>query len=183
MKFNLKTLGYFFLLAILALPVVLIFVLFFTMDDVYPDYTRQVPARKDIVGIWVLTTETVQEMKRLNVYKSANTSIEIRSDGTFKAIDLPDAAYSQSSFGWGFGKGTLASPSGKWSLGKEKFRPFHDVDEEEIQVWNLYLPFDNLSGYLAPQGYPILINQSPPYIIHIPFGDEDASEHIDFIKQ
>ncbi len=181
MKPNFKTFGCFFLLAILALSIVL----FFTMGDEYPNYTRQRPAFNDIVGTWVLTNETVQEMKRLNVYKSANTSIEIRSDGTFKATDLPAAAYSQSGFGWGSdgGGGKLASPSGKWSLGQEKFQPFHDADEEEIEVWNLYLPFDNLSGYLAPQGYPILLNQSPPYIIHIPFGDEDASEHIDFVKQ
>ena len=182
MKFNWKTFGCLALLAMFFAPVALIGYVFY-VGEIPPDYTRQKPELKDIIGTWILTTETVQEMKRLNVYKSANTSIEIRSDGTFKAIDLPDAAYSQRDAGWGFSKGTLASPSGKWSLGQESFTPFFDVNKEDIQVWDLNLPFDNLSGSLPPMPYPKLINQSPPYIIHIPFGDADSSEHIDFIKQ
>ncbi len=181
-----KRFGCFLLAAIAILmflaPVALVGYIFY-IGDVPPDYTRHKPKSKDIVGTWVLTPESAREMVRMGGYKSTNTSIKIESNGTFKAVDLPGCAYSFRNAGWGFSKGTLASPSGKWSLSQESFTPFLDADKEEIQVWDLNLPFDNLSGSLPPQPYPKLLNQSPPYIIHIPFGDADGNEHIDFIKK
>ena len=182
-----KKIGCFLLAAIAILmflaPVALVGYVFYVGDDVPPDYTRHKPNTRDIVGTWVLDSESAREMVRMGGYKSANTSIKIESDGTFKAVDLPDCAYSHENAGWGFDKGTLASPSGKWVLEQRNFTPFFDKDKEDIQVWDISMGFDNLPGSLPPDPYPLLLNQSPPYVIHIPFGDPDGDEHLNFIKQ
>ena len=187
MKPQTKKLGCFLLgataIVMFLAPVALVGYIFYFGDDVYPDYTRQRPASKDIVGIWVLTPESAQDMIEIGKYKSNDTFINIKDDGTFAAVNLPDCAWSYRDGGWFFNYGKLASPSGKWSLSQESFNPFFDAEKEEIQVWDLNLPFDNLSGSLPPAPYPKLLNQSPPYIIHIPFGDADASDHIDFVKR
>ena len=107
--------------------------------DPIPDYTRQQPKRSDIVGLWVLTPESAQDMKVLGKYKSNNTTIQLKSDGMFHVVNLPDCAYSKSSGGWGFNKGKLLTTNGHWSIREIKFNPFLDNNIKKIKVWDVYL--------------------------------------------
>lgn len=151
--------------------------------DVVPDYTRQQPKRSDIVGLWVLTPESAQDMKVLGKYKSNNTTIQIKDDGTFSAVNLPDCAYSHDNRSWDFNKGKLLTVKGTWNTEQRSFKPFFDVNKADIEVWDLILVFNPTNlGSLPPDPYPILLNQEPPFTIHIPFGDPDAEDQIDLVR-
>jgi hypothetical protein len=137
------------------------------MSSFYPPSPRQEPSEKDVVGVWQLTQGSLDSIQE-DGYEISTHTIEIRADGTFTMINLPDSV-------WNFGKvgGKFESGSGKWSIKMDQNR-----------YWTIALHFTELNGFTDDlYAYFYLSGEKPPYRIYDYIGDADSGRIISFEKR
>jgi hypothetical protein len=118
------------------------------------DFTRSKPNEADVVGGYVATRETIEELKtrgRYSIDDNEPPRIFLQADHTFSFEKMPDW------LDWG-GPGssrTLFSHTGKWQLGTEADGGYWCID---VRSYNgTYCTVD-------------LRRQTPPYLIYVTMG-------------
>ena len=75
-------------------------------------FTREKPNRTDVIGTWVPTAATINDLKQRGGYVISKHELVLRADGTFAMVNMPDWW----SDGFGQSKKTFESGSGKWQF-------------------------------------------------------------------
>jgi len=120
------------------------------------NFTWRQPAESDLIGTWVPTQDTLNDIRKRGGYPAANHQLVLRGDGTFSLLNMPDWWLNDG----GESSGGFNSGSGTWKLRKDG-------------SWQIYLRFDSVRNF-TNFGAPLnLRRQKPPYLIHIHVGDPD----------
>jgi len=118
------------------------------------------PTTSDIVGIWVPTQLSLDDMKKEGGYTISTHTLTFKDDGTFEIINMPD---------WwldGFGESHKGfySGSGKW-----------DISSSQGE-WVIELDFDNLTGYPDGLNTDLSVQGHKPRYIYTYIGDPDSGK-------
>jgi hypothetical protein len=122
------------------------------------DFTRAEPNEADLVGGYVATKETIEELRRRGHFDIDNKEpprIFLQADHTFSFQKVPDWL----SWGAPGSSRLLFSHTGKWELGTNA----------EGGHWCIYL-----TSYNGAHTPVALRKQTPPYLIYLIMGDPDA---------
>jgi hypothetical protein len=126
---------------------------------------RREPTRQEMVGRYVAEPETLEAIDRPELDVVPPT-IELREDGTFRAVNLPVRIPN----GWRWG---LVSGSGSWGTG------WDSVNE----VWEIDLDFATMEGDAGNRSQFIdLIGSASPYHLVV-WVNYDAGEAVVFERQ
>jgi hypothetical protein len=115
------------------------------------DFTRAEPRRANLVGRWVLTSDSLQETKPAT---APTPELDLREDGSFSAVHLPTAPQVAGA------KPQELSGSGTWHV---------DKDLDGVTIWVINLDFQNHHRETVH-----LRHQTAPYMIHVFLGDPDS---------
>jgi hypothetical protein len=138
------------------------------LGQIYPTNPKSRPAEGDILGVWTLTSSSLQEMVREGGYEATNPTLIFKPDGTFEMTDMPD---------WwldGFGRSTQTfySGSGTWQI------------DGFFGRWEIQVYFVELTGYENGLVTSFLLDGAePPYLIYTYLGDPDANRYMKFARQ
>ena len=142
----------------------------FQGDPYYNEYTRAKPDEKDLVGVWVANARSLEWLKEKGYAVAAPPSLEIRADGTFDVLGMPDCWRVFSDTEWAK---TFDSAAGKWKLDRHQ------------EWWAVECTYDKPPWF--PEGSYnsefFLRRQKPPYMVHAIIGDPDAGECIEFERR
>jgi hypothetical protein len=129
-------------------------------DPYTMSYARKRPDEASLVAVWTPTADTA---RALATSPSAHLKprIEIRADGTISIRDTPDAWRSMAETDSGSG----VNFEGRWKL-KRQQDTWWDITLEG-RTWNC-------SGCLG------IMNQEPPYILVLRYGDPDGGKGHEF---
>lgn len=128
-------------------------------------YTTDKPETMDVVGSYVLASQSLAP-GGLTALRGKTCSIELRSDGTFVATNVPPW---QDGFPHANFFDTLISGSGTWRIGS-----VGSVDDGRKPLkthWGVYL--DSPAARFAAVG---LTSPKPPYGLIYTLGDPDSGE-------
>jgi hypothetical protein len=125
-------------------------------------YAKVKPDLKEIVGSWVATDDTLQQLSR-TPYSKARPTISVTADGSIQMADIPDAWRDSS----GAGKGSLEAFMGTWKL-----------DKHQDSWWGLAIQHGEWSCY----GCLMILGQRSPYRLIIRVGDPDQGIGYEFRK-
>ncbi len=134
-------------------------------------YTTEKPSVEVLIGSYKLTRQTVIKVEMPDLLKN-ECSVELRSDGSFSATNLPpwvDGFPSTNFFS------TLLSGSGKWRVDS-----VGSIDHGGPPLkthWGIY--FDGVSNKLEPAG---LTGSNSPYGLVFTIGDPDSGQAMFFEK-
>jgi hypothetical protein len=117
-------------------------------------FARQKPLETDLVGKWVPTTQTLEDMRGNGGYSISTHELVLNADKTFFMNNMPDWWATD----FGESKKGFQSAAGRWTLSPAT----GDSD------WGIDLVVGT-SGI----GFLHVRNQKPPYLIHIGIGDPD----------
>ena len=138
-------------------------------DPYYDVYTNQKPAQSDIVGTYILTSQTLSADRSDPPNLVANDgatatshTIKLNADGTWKATNFPIWAgnWANKTDEWSINK--FVNGTGKWSL-----EVVGSVDKSDI--WGLRLTSRTIPTPFTPE----FGNQKPPYSLILGYGDPD----------
>jgi len=129
-------------------------------------FTREKPNRTDVIGTWVPTAATINDLKQRGAYVISKHELVLRADVTFAMVNMPDWWID----GFGQSKKTFESGSGKWQFYQ---------DHNPWTVWAIELDFPQR---VVPNAIH-LQRQKPPYLIHITVGDPDSGRYMLFQKE
>ena len=127
------------------------------------NFTWRQPNRADLVGTWVPTSATLEDMRDRGGYPISKHELVLLDDGSFSMLNMPDWW----SDGFGRSRKGFESGSGTWSISQQG-------------SWCVYLVF---KSPITRSGYGVSLNlrrQKPPYLIHIFLGDPDEWQAILF---
>jgi len=136
-------------------------------------YTQSRPTESALVGNYRQTSDTFQFVQQEGRYPAADSSIILRSNGTFELINVPDwwlTDFGQPRGGFDSGKGRwiLINLSGSWQI------------ELEVETTKDFASRDH-----EPRGlvtYLSLIGESAPYKLHLTVGDPDMGDAMQYEK-
>jgi hypothetical protein len=96
-----------------------------------PTNPRKKPASENIVGVWVPTPSSLQNMQEEGKYEISTHTLTFKKDETFVMVNMPDWWLNS------FGKSTggFYSGSGTWEITKDRGR------------WKIRVHFTSLPGY------------------------------------
>lgn len=120
------------------------------------NFTWRRPAESDLVGTWVPTKDTLDDIRTRGGYATTNHELVLRQDGTLSLSNMPDWWIDDS----GESRHALDSGSGTWRLVKDG-------------SWQVDL---TLNAFRGSSSFGVRLNlrrQRPPYLIHIFVGDPD----------
>ena len=123
------------------------------IDSAELDFTRNEPAKADVVGKWVSATGRLGQ----GASGTPEREIDLREDGSFSVVDFPTSPNVPGASAKG-----LLTGSGVWHL---------DKDLDGYTVWIINLDFANHHRETVH-----LRRQKPPYLIHIFIGDPDSGQ-------
>ena len=138
-------------------------------DPYYYRYLRYVPPREEICGTWIIDAERTSwraakpllERKEIGPHRG---SLEIRADGSFAIIDLPDFSFGNT--------GPIVPPhsaSGKW---------WTDTDSQGLSY--LWLDCKSLDGKPIPgddrSASPYFRHEGGKYLLHVIIWDPDTGD-------
>lgn len=138
--------------------------------------TRTEPDLGDLAGTYRPTSESIKFVKRSGYASIPNISIVLRDNGTFEMQNIPDMWIDD----FGYSKGNFISGSGEWKLDSRAIG--------SVSHWGITIDFkykEDSKPAEKGEGFYLmldLMNQEPPYIIHMTIGDPDSGEALDFEK-
>ena len=124
------------------------------------NFARKKPDSKDLVGTWIPTKDTLQEIRKRGGYPVAEHKIVLREDGSFSLMNMPDWRDN----GSGESHSKLNSSSGTWILAT-------DVKPGFFSTWRIELHYSNL----IDGGFDVYY-QNPPYLIFVRVGDPNSGD-------
>lgn len=128
------------------------------------NHTRKRPEKSDLVGTWVLDPPTLELLRKRGGYDtSIQTSLVLKTDGTFNLLSMPDWW----SDGFGQSHGGFEEHAGTWTTSKYG----------ENGIWQLELRASSGTRFAN------LIGQSAPYRLEFVIGDADNNVSMTFTKQ
>ncbi|GAB3752775.1 hypothetical protein [Spirosoma pomorum] len=151
---------------------------FGVIDESYYKPTKEKPTEDDLVGLWKLNRFCYSFIKEQNVYPVDSITLSIRSNGTFKIINLPDLVADD--FGHPI-NGKLMDATGTWEV--------DSTNSNAPTEWGLQLMFDKRDLQKAGIRKPGLnieyqiyqVNKSPVLFYFI--GDPDNGKTLVFEKR
>ena len=136
--------------------------LFFTACFEHHNHTRVEPSRGDLIGTWVPDERTLNTMRDVGGYDTTiSTRLILRADGSFEMVNMPDWWFN----GFGESRRSFSDNSGTWRI-------LQDSDS----IWGLRLTTSSGRTNLN------LLEQRPPYRIHVYIGDPDNDVYMTFVK-
>jgi hypothetical protein len=152
------------------MPPVLILMLLLVLTGCQYDphahlYTTEKPETKNVVGLYVLTSQSVAP-GGLTVLRGKTCSIELRADGTFNATNVPPW---QDSFPSSNFFDSLISGSGTWRI--DSVGSVDDGRKPLKTHWGIYLDSPGVKFDAAG-----LTRPKPPYGLIYTVGDPDSGE-------
>lgn len=134
------------------------------------DLTQKKPNEQDLIGRWIPTRESLNDMHTRGHYPVAKHEIELKSDRTFTMLNMPDwwsSPYGESRKG-------LDSGSGIWKLTEEvgylsKWACLRGKPGCKGPVWSLALKFNVEKSFRSVD----LARQKAPYLMVFNIGDPD----------
>ena len=145
-------------------------------DAYTPYYTKDAISVQTaaLIGTYVPTLESAKKIKDEGQYPPAKTFITLSQDRTFHISNIPD--WWENDFGRA--KGLFDNGRGKWSI----------IDSQRGA--SIKLEFSSSKGLRAERwsqqrtlsGLINLIGEAPPYLLHMPLGDPDNGNAMQFQK-
>lgn len=135
--------------------------------------TTPQPRVQDLAGLYVPTPETGAYVKGQGHYPRARTFILLSPNGTFRFNNVPDWWHVEA----GESDGKFDTGNGRWSVAKSQ------------DWWVVDLDFTSTAGFHSeklPNGLTTdvsLAGDKPPYRLHLPVGDPDAGNAMNFERQ
>jgi hypothetical protein len=126
-------------------------------------FARQKPNETDLVGRWVPTPSTLDDMRTNGGYTISTHELVLNADRTFSMKNIPDWWATD----FGDSKRGFRSASGRWALAWATGG--HD--------WGVDLVVGT-SGI----GFVHVRNQKPPHLLHIGIGDPDNGHFMLFAR-
>ena len=140
-------------------------------DPYGSEYTRTKPLEASIAGTYVPTQKTLTMMREKGHYPQVQSSIVLRLDGRLILTNIPDWWLD----GFGKSKGGFDSGEGRWSL------------DNAQGFWELILDVDSARNFSSQDHNPrgigtaiAVINEKPPYLLHLTVGDPDMGDAMQF---
>ena len=128
------------------------------------DFTRTKPTIENLIGIWMPTDTTLNDIRERGHYPQTMHYLELRADHTFNMHNMPDWW----SDGFGRSHGRLESLSGRWELTESK---------ELWRIWEISLHTAEFITTIH------LYHQKPPYQLFIRLGDPNEGDAMLFDRK
>jgi hypothetical protein len=125
-------------------------------------YATSKPDRKEIIGHWVATDETLRDLAQ-GRYQKARPVIDVLENGSIQMTDIPDTWRAD----LGAGAGKLETFVGTWQL-----------DKHQDSWWGLALR----RGNWGCGGCLMVLGQESPHKLVLRFGDPDEGRGYEFRK-
>jgi len=125
-------------------------------------FAHQKPKDADLIGKWVPTVQTLQDMRTKGGYAISTHELVLNADKSFLMKDMPDWWATE----WGESKSGFQSSSGKWALFSNPTCGY---------CWGVDLVVGT-----AEIGFVPIRNRRPPYLLHIGIGDPDNGQFMLF---
>jgi len=142
-------------------------------DPFADDYTRTKPLKADLIGTYVLTSESmtntaISQLKSEKGLSPGNYTLTLYADGTFKYINMPVWVGD-----WANGKDEWSIRSFKSGSGKWEIAVVGGVGDgsKVVDVWGL-----DLSPAAVPGAHATLSSEKPPYTVVFGYGDPDMGD-------
>ena len=137
-------------------------------DPFAHEFTEVKPKASDLVGTYVLDSESIDMLHRVYRVPPPGSRFTLRSDGTFTIQNIPscwrDAAQCTRQ---------TETADGRWEIRKD-----------QQQWWAVQLSCSNISGNKIEYGIPAMIRgDHPPLLLHFTVGDPDTGEGLAFRKE
>jgi hypothetical protein len=131
------------------------------------DYPRSEPKLADVAGVYVLTADSLKEVRERGHYPAAATSITLASDGSLTCRNIPDwwLATPPGKFSGGF-----VNATGKWQVAKQQ------------QWWAVEVQVKKDSDPEVERTSFNLVGAKPPFALRLVLGDPDEGHGMDFTK-
>ena len=136
------------------------------------NFTRKQPAVTNIIGTWIPSQQTLNDMRKIGGYVISTHELTMSSNGQFWMTNMPDWWTN----GWGQSHKSFESGGGNWKLEK---------DTDGLSNWEISLWFTNSAGNFERVDHGVLhpMRQKPPYLIHIFRGDPDSGDAMYFERK
>ena len=135
-------------------------------DPFAHEFTEVKPSASDLVGTYVLDSESIDRLGRVHQVPSPESRFILRGDGTFTLQNVPSCWRSVAEC-----TGQTETAAGRWEIGRER------------EWWAVQLTCTNISGRATEYGVPAMIRgDRPPLLLHFTVGDPDSGEALAFRK-
>jgi hypothetical protein len=137
-------------------------------DPFAHEFTEVKPNASDLVGTYVLDSESIAMLDRHYQVPPPGSRFILRGDGTFTIQNVPSCWRAAAEC-----SRQTETADGQWEIGKE-----------QRQWWAVQLSCANISGNKTDYGVPAMIRgDHPPLLLHFTVGDPDTGEGLAFRKE